>query len=220
MLDAARTLRATHSTIATQAQAAAALDDVKRARARIEWLRYDREVECQQRFFASSCASQALAKQREALKQVRVVELEAEQRIRLLRDEAREQKRDEAKRRAEADAAALEATREQRQNDAQRRVDDRERRQTNFDRQAIERARNAEQERTRRQTREAEKARLERDAAQRAARVNENLDVYARKQREAKARQQERAERRRERAEKAKENSATPPATNPIPLGR
>lgn len=218
MVDAATRLRAQHASIATQDDAQAALDDVKRARARIDWLHYDRAVDCRSKFFSTSCTSQALAQQRAALKQVRVVELEAEQTIRTLRDQERQARRDQAQARSDADAKALEAVRDKKLGDSQRRVEERDRRVDEVEQKAGERAEQAERERARRTQRAADKSKVQRDADERAAQIGQNVEAYDAKQDEARERQNEMAERRRKRDGKAAKNNGKP-SSEQGPLG-
>lgn len=170
-------------------RADAALGQAQSASLRIEWMGYDLEVACYQRFFTQSCLNEVKASVRDSLHKLRSLEIEAEQFKRFERDRQNEQERQRKINQAEREAAALSQEYEQRQREFVQRQEQAQRELAEQDARAIERAAAAEKERARRSARSSELEARQRAEALAEVERQQNVRAFEQKQKEALERQ-------------------------------
>ncbi|MCE2984764.1 MAG: hypothetical protein LW849_03360 [Burkholderiales bacterium] len=170
-------------------RADAAVAQAQSASLRIEWMGYDLEVACYQRFFTQSCLNEVKASVRDSLHKLRSLEIEAEQFKRFERDRQNEQERQRKINQAEREAAALSQEYEQRQREFVQRQEQAQRELAEQDARAIERAAAAEKERARRSARSSELEARQRAEALAEVERQQNVRAFEQKQKEALERQ-------------------------------
>lgn len=197
------------ASIKSETQALSALDEADQASARAQWAAYDREVQCQSRFFITPCVRDAQRELRAAMAQIKRVEVEANRYLRRAKDAEHEQRRQEALQEARDEEAQLAEQRLRAQADYERRQLEVARREVQAEQEQVKRAAEAAELAANRQARivRASQPGLEADGAARA----ENLRAFLDKQQAAQARRAELAKRRAERAAReAAQASAQP----------
>jgi colicin import membrane protein len=175
--------------VTTLELAEAASRAVQSANLRIEWMGYDLELACYQRFFTQACLNEVKASVRDSLHQLRRLDIEAEQFKRYERDRENELERQRKISEAEREALALSQAHEQRQREFAERQAQALREQAEHEARAAERAAAAEQERARRSARAGELEAKRRAEADAAPQRQENVKAFEQKQKEALERQ-------------------------------
>jgi colicin import membrane protein len=170
-------------------RAEAAVRQAQSASLRVEWLGYDLEVACYQRFFVQACLNEARASVRASLHKLRALEIEAEQFKRYERDQKNELERQRKISEAEREAMALSQEYEQRQREFSERQARVQREQEGQQAREAERAAAAEKERVRRSARASELAAKQRAESESAPQRLENVRAFEQKQKEAVERQ-------------------------------
>lgn len=195
------------ASITSNAQAQAALRVAGDASAQAQWSAYEQEVQCQGRFFVTSCVKEVQGELRAAMAQIKRVEVEANRYLRRAKDAEREQRRQDAQRQAAAEEQQLAAVRQQAEADFKHRQEEAALREEQAKARDAQRAAAAEENARRnaaRITRASQANPLESDAVARA----DNVRAFEAKQKAAELRRAEIAKRR---AERAARNGAAKP---------